>query len=271
MKLLLDIGNSRLKWGYWAGGALVATGQAPHGGQSPDILLGPALAESIEPEEIRIANVAGPAIGQAIASCLYARFRMAPRFACSSGAAVGLTNGYTEPAQLGVDRWLAICAAWADRPGSLAVIDAGTATTIDLIRADGRHAGGLILPGLVMMESALQRETGSLARLARKIPPSPGLTPGSASRVSPLLARDTATAIRMGPLQATCALVQACVGLFTPAAYRLVLTGGDAPELQAGLKAAGLAPELRPHLVLEGLALEPGDFVPADSATPWVG
>ena len=65
-------------------------------------------------------------------------------------SACGLRNGYRDPAQLGVDRWLAMCAAWQQFPGSLCVVDAGTAVTIDVVAADGAHSGGLILPGVCL-------------------------------------------------------------------------------------------------------------------------
>lgn len=222
------------------------------------------LSLQMKPDEIRIANVAGQAVGRAIAECLHARFLVSPRMARSAAAAAGLINGYADPTQLGVDRWLALCAAWERQPGALAVVDAGTATTVDIVAANGRHAGGLILPGIGMMESALRRDTGDLARLARQggRPPDSGIGPAGVGCAH--LARDTAAAIQLGPLQATLCLIDACLRRLDPATRRFYITGGDAPLLMPGLTAAGLVPDLRPHLVLEGLGLASATFLPHD-------
>lgn len=259
MKLLLDIGNTRVKWGVLESGEVIRTGEMSHASRSPDQILQPLLASQIEPDEIRIANVAGQVLGQAIADYLHSRFHVATRMARSAAAAEGLINGYADPAQLGVDRWLALCAAWERQPGALAVVDAGTATTVDIVTANGRHAGGLILPGIGMMESALRRDTGDLARLARRSPDS-GI--GQAGIGTANLACDTAAAIQLGPLQATLCLIDACLRRVDPATRRFFITGGDAPMLMPGLTAAGLAPDWRPHLVLEGLGLGSATFLP---------
>lgn len=143
---------------------------------------------------------------------------------------------------LGVDRWLALQAARKRVAGAFCLIDAGTATTIDVVDGDGRHRGGWILPG-----RAAARE-GLLSR-------APGLhrTPATTASLAPAI--ETAAAIERGLLlQQVGAIEQALVearalpGLASPA---LLLTGGDAPPLQSRL------PESRVErdLVLEGLSM----------------
>jgi type III pantothenate kinase len=69
---------------------------------------------------------------------------------------------------MGADRWVALIAARALLgPKTCYVVDCGTAVTIDALAADGRHLGGVIVPGMRLMREALYRET-------RQIPPEPG-------------------------------------------------------------------------------------------------
>jgi type III pantothenate kinase len=78
-----------------------------------------------------------------------------------------LRNGYRDPARLGADRWHALIAAraaWPDAP--VLVINAGTATTVDCLRADGLFTGGVIAPGVQLMFDALARGTARLPQAA---------------------------------------------------------------------------------------------------------
>lgn len=72
-----------------------------------------------------------------------------------------LTSTYANPQQLGIDRWLAVLGAKTIRPHvqPVIVVDAGTAITIDMLSADGKHLGGYILPGLNMQVLALGQHT----------------------------------------------------------------------------------------------------------------
>lgn len=71
--------------------------------------------------------------------------------------------GYAQPNQLGIDRWMAIVGATQIRPGkNLLVIDAGTATTVDLVTADNLHLGGWITPGIEMMIASLYANTAQV-------------------------------------------------------------------------------------------------------------
>jgi len=267
MKLLLDVGNSRVKWAFSAGAGLVAAGEASH-----DAGLGALFDTTHVPREIRLANVAGAELGARLAARLHERFGLAPLVARSAATGAGVRSGYTDPAQLGVDRWLAICAAYARYRSPLCVVDSGTATTVDIVFGGGEHQGGLILPGIALMQTALLGGTGDLARLTGR--PGPATEGDGDGGVS--FGRDTGAAIRGGALQATACLVRSCLDLLqdrappggTPAL--LALTGGAAPLLGAAIlrMAAGpdqsLAPafrlEQRPALVLEGLALDPPCF-----------
>lgn len=258
MKLLVDVGNSRVKWAFGTAGRFVAQGVTL---RDDGAGLRPLLEAGHVPDDIRIANVAGAEAGVRIAASLEERFHIAPVFAGSASTGAGVRNGYTDSGQLGVDRWLGICAAFARYRAPVCVVGAGTATTIDLVTDSGEHQGGLILPGIELMQSALWGGTGDLARLSMA-------TDGSVAGELPAgiaLGRDTAAAIRYGALQATASLVRTCMDSFSTSSSSgttppvLLVTGGAAPALQAAL--TGFRLEYRPQLVLEGLALDPLCFV----------
>lgn len=283
MKLLVDIGNSRVKWAFGVEDRFVASGELPRG---IDPELGVMLEAGLSPQEIRIANVAGAEAGARIAGILEGRFRIKPVFAQSAASGAGVRTGYSDPGQLGIDRWLALCAAFSRYQAAVCVVDAGTATTLDLVSASGEHQGGMILPGLELMQTVLLRETGDLARLAVGADtsrdgmfPHPGSSRRSGGRRIEL-GRETATAIRCGGLQATACLARECMDELRASQAAgadsgvLVLTGGAAPALEAALhrlggvrgndlREEGYRLEHRRQLVLEGLALDPPCFTTA--------
>ncbi|MBQ4834504.1 type III pantothenate kinase [Pseudoalteromonas sp. MMG010] len=72
----------------------------------------------------------------------------------------GLLCGYENVSNLGIDRWIALIACYTLFPNKACiVIDAGTATTIDVLTPDGQHLGGWIIPGLDLMTSSLTQNT----------------------------------------------------------------------------------------------------------------
>ena len=265
MKLVIDVGNSRVKWAWAKEGRLVDVGAADrHSGVWERSIFDAGHL----PEEIRVANVAGPGVEAQVKGVLAAGFGVNPVFASSAARGAGVRNGYADPAQLGVDRWLALCAAWVRHGSRLCVVDAGTATTFDIVTDDGQHAGGLILAGLDLLQSALIGGTSDLARLSATAS-EVAARPGDAGR----LGRDTATGIRQGAVLATAHLAIGCLRSCparSGAPPVLVLTGGASsvilPALRdiAGGPVAGAIPpfalEERPELVLEGLALDPPCF-----------
>lgn len=150
---------------------------------------------------------------------------------------------------LGVDRWLALQSPWRRQGGAFCVVDAGSATTIDLVDDRGLHLGGWILPGREAARAGLLARAPGLNRPAADLP----------EALSPQ--RDTARAIESGLMlqqAGAVGLAVASAGL-EPASLPLFLTGGDAPVLHRALAATGSVKlNLQPvesHLVLEGLAL----------------
>lgn len=238
MKLLLDMGNSRIKWAVWDGGwqseGHAVLGEEPEAGW----LAGLPVRESIW-----LASVAKPERTEAVANALREASGREVNIVTTPAKACGVRCAYAEPQRLGVDRWLAVVAAFRKSKGPAVVFDAGSALTVDAVTPAGEHLGGLIMPGVDMMRRALYRETG-------RIPDE-----GEAAFVADtgLLAKDTRAAVNGGALQAATAFVRhvaAELGRELGPDTEFWLTGGDAGRLRVFL------PEYfrqDARLVMEGL------------------
>lgn len=230
MMLLLDIGNSRIKWAVSDGGALSGLGAVEHRGD-------PAGAfNSLDwpkAEAVWVAHVTGAEHEARLAQRIEARYGLAPQFARSAAQRDGLRVAYAEPQRLGVDRFLMMLALWRERRGAFCVAAAGTALTFDAVDADGRHLGGLIAAGLETHQRSVLGATRFTVR------PTPQSYTGG-------LGQDTEGCVREAALHA-------CLGLIERASRHRegakVICGGDAPTLLPHLPGW----EHRPNLVLEGL------------------
>ncbi len=159
MILLVDVGNTRIKWLLWDGEQKRERGELVHRGVAPTTL-GERCWGSLErPATVMIANVAGDAIAAALNEWIMRTWSLEARFAATSEAAFGVKNAYTNPRRLGVDRWVALIGARTVTQRSCCIIDCGTATTIDALSATGVHLGGVIFPGAGLMRNALYRNT----------------------------------------------------------------------------------------------------------------
>ena len=238
MILCLDVGNSRLKYGLFDDDGWHLQGALGH--DAFDTL---AAALPARPTRITACNVAGEVMRHRIEA--FARQLGAPLdWLVSSAAACGVTNGYDTPQQLGADRWAALIAARALYKEPCLVVMAGTATTIDALDGEGRFHGGLILPGLALMRSALAGNTADLPHAAGHY------------RLTPT---NTDDAIASGAIHATLGAIERMHATLGENAL-ILLSGGAAGELAPWL---GLPHCLIDNLVLEGLAVAatsgPGD------------
>lgn len=242
MWLLIDLGNTSIKWGRLIAGALHGTASTRHRGVGLQVVLERNWRSLERPERILAANVSGPGAALELARWTERRWGIEVSFVSTRAAACGVSNGYRRPERLGVDRWLALIAAHARHPSGSCVVDCGTAITIDALGEGGRHLGGLIAPGLQMMRRALIEGTAGIDVL-------PAEPEG-------ILARDTPEAVAGGTLLAAVALVERVLRTLRGrlgAGLPLLLTGGDAERLHPLLEVEA---ELHADLVLRGLALE---------------
>jgi type III pantothenate kinase len=241
--LLVDIGNSRVKWARLNEGVLGQQHAAEHAGWSVEGWR--ANLFGAEPVHRVVAStVAGGASAAALGEATRLATGRDAEFVATGREAAGVRNGYAEASLLGVDRWLAVIGAYRRVRGACVVADAGTALTIDVVAADGQHCGGFIVPGPVLMVSSLLQGTSDLAAHRSSSPR--GSQAGFAD--------NTRDAIERGCRVALAALVDRCVADAAGAAGAqptLLLTGGAAVELWAHLRTPA---DHVPDLVLRGLA-----------------
>ncbi len=243
--LVVDVGNSRIKWAIAESGTVRDWHACSRQGEETERLLTRYWSRYPEPAMVWVCSVAGPGVARVIERWCAENWRIRPSFAAVSEVCCGLRNGYREPAQLGVDRWLAMIAAWHAEHSATLVVDCGTAITVDLVTAGGQHAGGLIVPGFELMGRLLNRHTHDIHAAGRT-------TAG-------LFGRSTAEGIGNGSLHAIVAFIDRMVGLAAEtvgSGVRTVLTGGDGPRVQPLL--AGPVRYDR-ELVLRGLAIVAGE------------
>ncbi len=250
MKLLIDIGNTRIKWALLDRGSLLGADAVEHRADAAavDLMLERiSLNGAIAPTDVVAANVAGDVLGKRVTGAVRDRWGLSVRFAVTQLRTGTVRNSYDDYRQLGVDRWLAIIAAADQFAGPVCIVDAGTAITIDVVAPGGVHTGGYIIPGLDLMRQSLGENTGDLRRLAGD--GSPQLPTGL-----PVPGRSTSEAISGGTLAVICCLIDRCVSGSAEHGgdLQVVVTGGDAERLIRHLE--GIVHH-RPHLVLEGLAL----------------
>lgn len=166
--LVLDIGNTRLKWAQYAeprpGAALLAQGAEFL--ENIDKLSASAWSALIPPRHILGCAVAADAIKRRIEEQMEL-WEATPQWVVASESEAGLRNGYDYPTRLGSDRWVAMIGAYhrmqaQGAPRPMVVVMVGTAVTVEAIDAEGKFLGGLILPGHGIMLRALESGTAGL-------------------------------------------------------------------------------------------------------------
>jgi type III pantothenate kinase len=245
MKLLIDMGNTCIKWATLADGNFTATGECVHRTRGTASAMQFLSQIHTEPEQVLAANVAGKELGDALGKIVRERWKISVDFASTQAESGAVRNGYDDYRQMGVDRWLAILATQERYDRAACIVDAGTAVTIDQMDASGQHLGGIIVPGLDLMRRALDSETGDIERLA-------GLADNAPVADRQVYGRSTAEAINGGALSAICGLIEYCMEQLNErdGDTVLVMTGGDAERIIPQLQ---VAVDHRPKLVLEGL------------------
>ncbi|MDH5547314.1 MAG: type III pantothenate kinase [Gammaproteobacteria bacterium] len=162
MYLFLDIGNTRLKFCTSDGLSLLDSSAFPIDNDIQATLLRVWDDLVVVPTKCVIASVRSNNENAQIKSYLSQRFAIDVKFLKSEAIQCGVENAYKQFELLGVDRWLGLVAARAKAKANVLVVSCGTATTLDILRKDGRHIGGYILPGLRLMQSILNENTAEV-------------------------------------------------------------------------------------------------------------
>jgi len=244
---LFDLGNSRLKCAPLDAGINPgAVREIGHDGNAFDRAI-EQLPSGFD--TACVASVASPELTVALLDALTARCTRITRVRTQRQCG-GVRIAYADPQRLGVDRFLALVAAHARAPQPWLVVGVGTALTIDLLAADGRHHGGRIAPSPTLMREALHQR-------APQLPATGGQCIAFAD--------DTADALASGCEGAAIALIaDSCerAALALGATPRLLLHGGGSAALSPQLPDAVPAPAL----VLEGVARWVATLSPATAA-----
>lgn len=245
MILVIDVGNTRLKWAWLTSTGLSDQQALIHRDAKPGTWTAALFSSGQRASRVLVSNVAGPAMAKVLTKLSKKAFKVVPEFVTAAPEYHGLQNGYLEPRLLGVDRWLALIAAWTRARTALCVIDVGTAVKVDSVDAGGQHLGGLIVPGIHMMREALMTKTSDIARAAEHSTPS----------LAGVLANNTIGAVSRGAVFALAGLadrVAEAIEQSTGVKPRLFITGGDAGMISGIMRTPG---EVVPDLVLQGLAV----------------
>lgn len=238
MNLLIDIGNTRIKWCVDENGAI--SSEHPINYKQVDFVndIQQSWVKISAPEVLAVSSVSTPQIKLKIielAKQLWPKVKVIS--AKSSAIGFSVTNAYQQPLTLGVDRWLGLIALQHYYPGNSCLIDCGTATTIDCINDKGLHLGGLICPGIQLMKQSLSQGTEDLSLTHEQYPIG--------------LADCTEAAIYTGALFATVGLIEKTLKQFCHCQTQ-VLTGGNAELVAEYLEKKSI---IEPDIILKGLSL----------------
>ena len=235
--LVIDLGNTTLRWAMASGEVLLEQGIFRHHGELTAEHLQASWSSLTKPQRILISCVSAAPLLATVRHWCEQCWQLVPEQVTSSVSLLGLQNAYSQPERLGSDRWLAMLAAWDDCQSACIVVDCGSAMTIDLVSGNGQHQGGYILPGLTLMNKALHIGTANLPTVNCRYN---SISPG----------QDTEMCICHASLLSQLAIIEKLNREHKQVHW--YLTGGDADCLLPLLE---FDASLRPELVLEGLAI----------------
>jgi len=244
-----DIGNTRIKWRLRQGQATVISGVSATSN----------MFKSLGIDEVFMgvdwSSVTAVYVSSVVPRChdalfmWFANFGLVPILAEVEGAWGDVTNAYRDVSQMGIDRWLALLAAYKKTQQTCLVVDAGSAVTVDLLGHNGRHYGGYIVPGLQAMNRSLFSDTDKVKVLEEEYP------------LEPSAGESTNDAVLSGlPLMVTGLVLQALQELDQKDANsgspQIIVTGGDGAYFKSVFRQYhGFDVEYIPELVLDGLQL----------------
>ncbi len=222
--LAIDAGNTRVKWGLFnTDGTLLENGAC----------LNNAITQAKLPEANRIviSNVAGSHIKNQLISILP---KQAPvHWITAKSSDCGVSNSYSQPEKLGTDRWAALIAAWHIKQTLCVVVNAGTAVTIDALNKKGEFLGGMILPGIQLMQQSLGIATAQLPSIS-----SDKSTQADKNQYQDIFAKNTVEAMHAGAVHAACGAVlqmHARLAMLSKAIPYILISGGNAQLIKDNL------------------------------------
>jgi len=217
MRLLIDIGNSKLGLAVFSNNKCVRQARLEHGGQPDYNQAYNFLDKAIGVKSITAAAVCSvaPEITKHTVAAVKQLLDI-NSLVVDTSTLKGFKTLYRSPRQLGCDRMVCSYAAAKLHGKPVIVVDIGTAITWDAVDSLGRHLGGAIAPGPLTMSSALNDKTALLP-----------LVPFRKARA--VIGRDTAGAIESGIYWGTIGMVKELVSVISAGMKgrpKIVITGG---------------------------------------------
>jgi type III pantothenate kinase len=248
--LLVDIGNTRVKWARLVDGEMGKLHAAANAGwgarEYARRVIGRGWVLGRGADRIVVSSVAGDEVNRSLAAAAQEAGAPVPEFVASERSAAGITTEYLDPWRLGVDRFVAAIGAHHLASGQpVCVVNVGTAITIDLVDGTGRHHGGAIVPGPALMVSSLLTQTNGIRRRAT----------GGPDGATGMFAKTTRNAIGEGARYAAAAVIDRAI---EEARIRLgsrplvLLTGGGSEDIKSLIRSTSVSLS---DLVLHGLAV----------------
>lgn len=247
MNLLIDIGNSRIKWCLHDNmeNKFVSVGAMSYDKPVLKELFCEHWNHLASPNRVLVSNVSGLDIAKKLDVWIKKVWQVNTEYVKSEAYSYGVGNAYLDTSKLGVDRWMAIVAAWhryQRYQEDICVVDCGTAMTIDGISKSGQHLGGLIIPGYAMMQKVLANNTSDINTVRTTSP-------------SFNFSNSTEQAVNNGCCLAMLATIDRVVTSMKNGSngqVRCIITGGNAELLIEDLTDKF---EYDPNLVLHGLTI----------------
>lgn len=238
MNILIDIGNTRIKWCVDNKGSIGKSQAIDYKKDDFISCLQSSWQQLTQPQTIAISSVSAQQVSLEIIALAKKNWpEIKVLIAKTSSYALSVTNAYVQPENLGVDRWMGLIALRYYYPGNSCIVGCGTAITIDNLDKKGQHLGGLISPGIQLMKQSLFQGTENLSFIEQNYPVG--------------LSNATEPAIFSGILYAAAGLIEKSIRNLCMC-DTLILTGGDAELLSKYLDFESI---IEPDFVLKGLSL----------------
>lgn len=243
-ELHIDLGNSRGKWRLLHANQVVSQGTV-----EPGTARGLPRLEALEdslangkskftyPIQVTLASVADASIEAHLRSSLRDHFDCVIETLYTPAHAMGMINSYADHTRMGIDRWLAMLAAWYPNQTDVVVVDAGSALTLDVVAANGQHQGGVIIPGANLSERVLLEKTGKV-RFEEDI------------EHELLLGRSTAECVRYGIAHSQLGALESIARRFNLKNHLWYFAGGAGEWL---MQRIDVDSRFAPDLVLDGI------------------
>ena len=171
--LLLDGGNSQLKWAWVENGTFSEVGRAPYRDLTQ---LGEEWLQFAD-DDVKIVGCA--VCGSVKKAMVEEQLPRPVEWLSSMPQALGIRNHYRRPEEHGSDRWFNALGSRRFTQNACVVVSCGTAITTDALTEDNHYLGGTIMPGFHLMKEAMALKTANLNRPIGKVYPFPTTTPNA--------------------------------------------------------------------------------------------